>query len=283
MLLQFYILGLLILSILFIFSYLKRQKELLSRTITLTALLHIFCLALYGGEFFFTLLIIILLSIAVFEFTSIYNVIGWVAAIIASGTAIFFIPHSNILVYILPIFLFFTFITFILNKNAVSSRIYLFGFCLIILIPCSLGLIGIYKLRPEVIIMLFLLLQFNDGFGFLFGKKFGRQRIFPTISPNKTLEGYFFGLLGLILGVLLMHTEVLPILKGKTLFQDALLISCIFLFGNTGDLLFSVIKRKLGIKNFSSILPGHGGILDRFDSIFFVSPILFLLVKYGII
>jgi phosphatidate cytidylyltransferase len=282
MLLKFYILSCLILVIPFVFGLLKHKKEILTRTITLFALLHIVCLALYGGETIFTGFIIILLSIAVFELAATYNIYPWLIAAVNLPIIMLIIPHIDFPGYVALFFLLISFSAFVLNKKIISGRLYFFLFYFAVLIPCSISLIGIYKLRAQVIIMLLLLLQFNDSFGFIFGKKFGKRRIFPTISPNKTLEGYFFGLLGIILGICALHT-VVPILKGNGLYSDILLMGYIFLFGNAGDLLFSVIKRKLEIKDFSSILPGHGGILDRFDSIFFVSPVLFLLIKQKIV
>jgi phosphatidate cytidylyltransferase len=282
MLLRFYIAGLLIFGILFLFAWFKHQKELLKRLLTLTLLLHIFCFALYSWEFVFIGLMVILLAVAVFELASIYDIFPLFTALATIGISIFLIPHVDILSYIAPFFLLIALATYILNKKIISTSIFFFVFYFTVLIPCALALIGIYKLDFEMIIVLLLLLQLNDGFGLLFGKKFGRRRIFPVISPNKTLEGYFCGLSGIILGICLLHTAV-PILRGNTLFQDIFLIGYIFIFGNAGDLLFSTMKRKLEIKDFSSMLPGHGGILDRFDSIFFASPFLFLIVKYGMI
>jgi len=145
-----------------------------------------------------------------------------------------------------------------------------------VLFPSVLSFILVYDMDWKYILVVVLLLQMNNGFGYLFGKLFGKTKIIK-ISPNKTLEGYFFSFIGILLGVILLHTFI-PILKYKTVFQTFILICFIFIFGNIGDLLFSAIKRSIGVKDFSSILPGQGGILDHVDSDFFVMPLFYAFI-----
>lgn len=122
---------------------------------------------------------------------------------------------------------------------------------------------------------LFTLTALNDIAQFVFGKLFGRNRIAPRISPNKTWQGLAGGIAvsqvhSLALGTYL-DLASLPILA---LF--GLLLS---LAGFAGDLMFSAAKRRLGLKDFSTLIPGHGGILDRVDSLVLTAPLLYCLLR----
>ncbi|MEL6930301.1 MAG: phosphatidate cytidylyltransferase, partial [Cyanobacteria bacterium J06600_6] len=150
------------------------------------------------------------------------------------------------------------------------------------LISSAVLLIKIREINLNAIILILLLLQFNDAFAYLFGKKFGKTYLFPTISPNKSLEGYIFGGLGIAIGMTLLHTYI-PILSERSWTQDLLIFSTILIFGNVGDLMMSSLKRKLEIKDFSQILPGHGGMLDRFDNTFFIAPVFYLLLNHHLV
>jgi len=121
---------------------------------------------------------------------------------------------------------------------------------------------------------LFILTALNDIAQFVSGKLFGRHRVAPAISPNKTWQGLAGGILvsqlvSLILG---SHLELATPL---TLSVYGLLLSCA---GFAGDLLFSAAKRRLDIKDFSALIPGHGGILDRVDSLVLTAPLLYCLL-----
>lgn len=122
--------------------------------------------------------------------------------------------------------------------------------------------------------VLFTLTFLNDVLQFVFGKSFGKRKIVPGISPNKTLAGFIGGWFGTcILAITLLYflTGIPPI----TGFLVGSMISC---FGMAGDLTFSAIKRYFGTKDFSTALPGHGGILDRCDSLIFTAPATFILI-----
>ncbi|HHW07026.1 MAG TPA: phosphatidate cytidylyltransferase [Clostridia bacterium] len=147
-----------------------------------------------------------------------------------------------------------------------------------VLAPCAAALAAICSISPGWIMFMVLLLQFNDVFGYVFGKLFGKRHVFKQISPNKTLEGYLGSLLAVTAGTVLLYTLV-PVLQGYPLTRCVPLAAYMFVFGNGGDLLFSVIKRGLHTKDFSGLLPGHGGVLDRFDSLLFTSPLLYLILQ----
>lgn len=108
--------------------------------------------------------------------------------------------------------------------------------------------------------------MFTDIFAYLGGLKFGKRKMCPLISPNKTWEGAGIGLfVGTLIGTVIYSCFV-----GSFSFRLILLTALLSIIGQIGDLVMSKIKRENDIKDFSNIMPGHGGILDRLDSLIFV-------------
>ena len=111
------------------------------------------------------------------------------------------------------------------------------------------------------------------------GKLFGKHKLAPRISPNKTVEGFFCGLAGGVLGMAVFGL-VIHIMGHDVSWLSLLCFGLLgAAFGTVGDLFFSYIKREHGIKDFASIMPEHGGILDRFDSVVFVLPLFYAYVQ----
>jgi phosphatidate cytidylyltransferase len=127
---------------------------------------------------------------------------------------------------------------------------------------------------------LFLLLGslwLGDTAAMAVGKNLGRHKLAPTVSPNKTVEGFIGGFIGTFIVALIFKVFWL---KDAPLYHLAVISILIGLFGQLGDLVESLWKRSLGIKDSSSIIPGHGGVLDRFDSLLFAAPVLYFYLKY---
>ena len=119
-----------------------------------------------------------------------------------------------------------------------------------------------------LLVYLALIVSFTDIFAFFFGIRFGKHKLAPTISPKKSWEGSFFGtLLGSATGIILVLFANVPILDDLSIVQLVMLSILVSIFGQIGDLFASKIKRSVGVKDFGSLFPGHGGILDRFDSL----------------
>lgn len=121
----------------------------------------------------------------------------------------------------------------------------------------------------------------TDSFAMIFGCKFGKHRLAPTISPKKSVEGAIFGLIGgIIAGVLGLFIYQILDFKNTEIFLIILLTIVISIIisasGQFGDLIESKIKRSFEIKDMGNILPGHGGILDRFDSFIFAGLIFYV-------
>jgi len=113
----------------------------------------------------------------------------------------------------------------------------------------------------------------GDSLAYFVGKKFGRRLLAPTISPKKTIEGGIANLLGCIGGAIAVGAWV-----GTPLWINAACGLIAGTFGQAGDLFESGLKRSVGIKDAGSILPGHGGILDRIDSLLLAAPLEALLI-----
>jgi len=121
----------------------------------------------------------------------------------------------------------------------------------------------------------------TDSGAYFTGITIGKKKAFPTISPNKTVEGYIGGTIAgiiamMIYGVILLYTTSLTVI-----FPILILYGILgAVMTELGDLVFSFIKRKCGIKDYGKLIPGHGGALDRFDSLIFCGPTMYLLVIF---
>ena len=130
-----------------------------------------------------------------------------------------------------------------------------------------------------LLIFAFLLIWVNDIFAYLTGVSIGRHKLFPRISPKKTIEGSIGGAVFTMLFAYVLNRFVLNVFFFDNYMSD---IEVLFLalgvvvFGTLGDLTESMMKRHAGVKDSGNIIPGHGGILDRFDATFMAMPFVFL-------
>lgn len=137
--------------------------------------------------------------------------------------------------------------------------------------------------QGEAFVLVPLAVSFGtDTFALFAGMLFGKHKLAPAVSPKKTVEGAVGGLLGGVIGMLLFQWIAGP-LAGISLSCSLILILGLAgsVLGQIGDLAFSAIKRESGIKDYGKLLPGHGGVLDRFDSVTFVAPFVWLVFAFG--
>ncbi|NUQ70627.1 MAG: phosphatidate cytidylyltransferase [Chthonomonadales bacterium] len=114
----------------------------------------------------------------------------------------------------------------------------------------------------------------TDTGAYMVGSRIGRTRLAPTLSPRKTVEGAVAGFTaGILVGAILGH-----FMLGRSLL-GWMIGACAGTAGQLGDLFASAVKRELGIKDFGSLIPGHGGVMDRCDSLLFVAPLVWVLVR----
>jgi len=138
------------------------------------------------------------------------------------------------------------------------------------------------------VIMLLVLLWLGDGGAFFAGIGWGRHKLVPAISPNKTVEGSLGGIAITLVGALLVK-DLGALLRtfGVTLFPDfsyslyVLVGLGIAVAGQVGDFCESYLKRDAGLKDTGNLLPGHGGFLDRFDSLIFTAPLFYYFLRFG--
>lgn len=128
-----------------------------------------------------------------------------------------------------------------------------------------------------LVMTLFLMIWGNDIFAYFGGKYFGKHRLAPVVSPGKTWEGAFFGFVGSIVGLIVAFFAIPTLFSVSWLLflPAALLVS---IFSPIGDLAESKLKRAAGVKDASGILPGHGGLLDRFDGMILAAPVFYLYI-----
>ncbi|SFW73582.1 phosphatidate cytidylyltransferase [Sinomicrobium oceani] len=127
-----------------------------------------------------------------------------------------------------------------------------------------------------VIIGIFILIWINDSFAYLVGRSLGRTKLFPSISPNKTIEGFVGGMVFSLIAAYIFSIYN----KDLSTLQWITLSLVVVITGTLGDLIESKFKRLAGVKDSGAILPGHGGLLDRLDSIIFLAPFTYLTLQF---
>ncbi len=132
--------------------------------------------------------------------------------------------------------------------------------------------------QPTIIFGMLLLTWTNDTAAYFAGSNFGKHKLFPQVSPKKTWEGSIGGAVGtIIMGAVLSF--IFPVLSLNTWLAIA---AAVTIFGSIGDLVESMLKRSVGAKDSGTLLPGHGGFLDRFDAFLFLIPfVLMVLLVFG--
>lgn len=128
--------------------------------------------------------------------------------------------------------------------------------------------------NDNLIAGVFVIIWINDSFAYLSGKFLGRHKLFASVSPKKTIEGFIGGFLFAAIGAIVIakYSQFITI-------PEAIILSIVVVvFGTLGDLIESKIKRCAGVKDSGAILPGHGGMLDRLDSVIFAAPFAYLTI-----
>jgi phosphatidate cytidylyltransferase len=193
------------------------------------------------------------------------DVVLLVIALVVSIKCILFLFYDNI------------------QKISTSSKyLYLLGYIILPFVFITKISFGINDYNPKIIIGLFILIWTNDTFAYIVGKSIGRTKLFEKISPKKTIEGFLGGILFAILAGYLIskyYIKANPEFSDRSILIWTSIAVIVGIAGTIGDLIESKFKRIAGVKDSGSIMPGHGGILDRLDSVIFVAPIIFLFYK----
>jgi phosphatidate cytidylyltransferase len=144
-----------------------------------------------------------------------------------------------------------------------------------VLVPCAFLIIMVFdeqkNFHPEKVLGMIFFIWINDTGAYLVGSFIGKHKLYERISPNKTWEGTLGGI-ALCIALSFVMVHIFPQLALKHWVVISVIVA---VFGTLGDLVESMLKRMAGIKDSGKLMPGHGGVLDRFDSLFFATPFVF--------
>ena len=250
---------------------------------------------LFSTESFFILFGVFLL-IATVEFCNLVHLNKIIPFILAAATYILFYQITiatagllyqlrfnktfDLIVLTFTLIVFLKCIHFLFDNKTIkidsfSKYIYLIGYIILPFVIMTKIPFGINGYNPKILISIFILIWTNDSFAYIVGKSIGKTKLFERISPKKTIEGFMGGVVFSVIASYLISKYYIEIAEGK-IFIWIIIALIVGVFGTTGDLIESKFKRFAGVKDSGKIMPGHGGVLDRLDSVIFVAPIVFL-------
>jgi phosphatidate cytidylyltransferase len=253
--------------------------------ILLLPLLYLYIMYLPRQYFFFLLLSVSF--IAMMEFYSMYRVYGIFRYLcLILGTSLLTVSYyaPDLLAKILGLCVMAVLAArLIVKKTPLSSLNDISGPLVgVLYIPLFLSFqIQLRNLGSQWIIFLFATVWAADSMAYYIGKGLGKKKLFPEVSPNKTVAGAVGSLLGGTAGSLLLKILLIPQLD---LYRAAFIGIMIGIISIIGDLVESMFKRDAGVKDSSVIIPGHGGILDKIDGALFAGPLLYAMLNiFGMI
>ncbi len=265
------------------------MKELLTRSLSGFLYVSILLVSIFISKYTFLGIFLIFGMISIYEFQKLIHLKNKRLYLIFIALLALLTVYQDQIYIILPILILTIITELYLVKDLVTIRIIpmfeqrKYRTSIFYLITCIifLTLVPNYsgEYQREIIAGAFLITWTNDTFAYLVGKNFGKHKLLERISPKKTIEGFVGGFLFSILAGYLI-----AVLSNTLSITIWLIISIIMsIFGTLGDLIQSKFKRQAGVKDSGTIMPGHGGIYDRLDSVLFASPFLYaflLILKY---
>jgi phosphatidate cytidylyltransferase len=207
----------------------------------------------------------------------------WLAAL--SGSTLVFIPLAGndkiVLSGIGLLFVGFS-LLFLFRIHSIDTAAREVAFALLAFLYIPFLLMHLVQLRQtpfgiQWLFVVMLIVMTNDSAAYYSGSAFGKHRLYPLVSPKKSIEGAVGGLVGSLGGTLLAKFTFFPQLSFTDAVATALVVGVV---GQSGDLFESLLKRSFGVKDSGTIIPGHGGVLDRLDSILFAAPITYYYVLF---
>lgn len=172
-----------------------------------------------------------------------------------------------------PAFLFWLFVPVLMSRKAAvrpAAMHLILG--LIVLIPTHLGMVALRGISPDLLLTVVGVVVIADSAAYFSGRQFGKHKLAPSISPGKTWEGVIGAGLAITLYAALLHLFAPAVINLNGLPLVLILFWALFVLSVLGDLFESTLKRQAGIKDSGNLLPGHGGVLDRIDSLTAVLP-----------
>ena len=265
------------------------MKELLIRSVSGLVMGALLLACVFVSPWTWAALLLFIIAVGTFEMSRLLQMNTPVGIIIGEILSVCFfvlpalvalqvIPFRCLLFELLIVMMPFLYALFSVQHDAKPIFTYLFASFVFLSLPSSL-LLFMYCddlfdqfAGPRLIIMVFCILWVNDIFAYLTGRLLGRHKLFSRISPGKTIEGSIGGLSFTLVSLIVFSycSHWFPVSHAIGLGIVAVV------FGTLGDLCESMLKRQAGVKDSGKLIPGHGGILDRFDSIMFSVPFIFV-------
>ncbi|HLS30571.1 MAG TPA: phosphatidate cytidylyltransferase [Flavobacteriaceae bacterium] len=261
------------------------MSETTTRIISGVIYAALLLLAILISEYTFLVLVFLFSLVTLYELQKLLNIESYLAYFILVGFILFFnvFHYFNYKPFIKLLMIFTLIVNILLIRDLIikrkiplfEERKYLIIIFYLIAAFVFLNLIPYQnptqRYEPKILIGVFVLIWSNDSFAYLIGKNFGRRKLFERISPNKTVEGFIGGVL-CTLAVSYFVFRITQVFDIK-IWLGIALVTCIF--GTFGDLIQSKLKRQAGVKDSGRIMPGHGGLLDRLDSIIFAATFIY--------
>jgi len=256
---------------------------LLLRIISALVGIPIVLAAVYYGDIWYALFLLIVVNIGTYEYNHLLRMKGRVspAVISFSGVSLFIVTlyfnrHDLIYPLIMALFFFF-FISALFRMKNMSIADSAFSLWGIVYLGGMGGYMLLLRLLPDGAVFTYLMLAgvwIHDSLAYFIGVKWGLRKFAPAISPNKSVEGSMAGILGTV-SIFYSLSILLPGFVPVRPVQAIILALGISVFAQLGDLMESALKRQLSVKDSGGIIPGHGGILDRFDSLLLTAPFVY--------
>ncbi|NTW81529.1 MAG: phosphatidate cytidylyltransferase [Geobacteraceae bacterium] len=260
------------------------MKRLISAIILLPIVAFII---LKGGTFLFACLLALISSIGITEFYRMAlperTLERWLASL--AGSVLVFIPLAGDGKLLFPciglLFIGFS-LLFLFRVRTISTAASEVAFALLAFLYIPFLLMHMVLLRQTTfgiqwLFVIMLIVMTNDSAAYYTGCAFGKHRLYPLVSPKKSIEGAVGGLIGSLCGTLLAKFTFFQQLTLIDAVATALVVGVV---GQAGDLFESLLKRSFGVKDSGTIIPGHGGVLDRLDSILFAAPVTYYYVLF---
>lgn len=258
------------------------DKRVISAIIAIPLLLFF----VFSGGIIFKIGVLGITLIAIYEYANAYRdtsnrVITY--ALLIGYTFNLFIVFFDLKELILPSIYLLTIMSmatpiFSKKYNVLSTGLTVLGYIYIVNFFSLLIYIRDSSNGFKLIWLVFIIAFLSDTFAYYTGKAFGKNKLCPDVSPKKTIEGAIGGILGSIIGVIIWGILNKDI--GYHWYQLIIMAGFGSVMSVIGDLSASLIKRFVGIKDYGNIMPGHGGILDRFDSILFTAPVVYYYIVF---